>query len=155
MSRVLIIACSQRKVPGKGQIPALDRYDGPAFRVLRKYLRDETTSPTDVLILSAKYGLIPASRKIPDYDCRMSAARAKSLREKVLAAAKTCLGTERWDEVGICLGKHYRAALNGFEQFVPIGTRVGFILGGQGARLTALHEWLRRPSALRGVPEPV
>lgn len=155
MSRVLIIACSQRKNAAAGQLPALDRYDGPAFRVLRKYLRDEAAGSPAVLILSAKYGLIAASRKIPDYDVRMSAARAKVLKEKVLAAAKTYLAGGRWDEVGVCLGKHYRVALDGFEQFVPAGTRVGFILGGQGERLTALHDWLRRPTASRGVTEPV
>jgi len=40
MGRLLFIACSQRKNPAEGVLPALDRYDGPAFGVLRKYLRE-------------------------------------------------------------------------------------------------------------------
>jgi hypothetical protein len=155
MGRLLILACSQRKKPAKGFVPALDRYDGPAFLVLRKYLRAETVSPPTVLILSAKYGLIPADQKIPDYDCLMSAARAKALQSKVLEAARLYLAEKDWDEVGICLGKHYRTAFDGFERFVPTASRIGLILGGQGRRLTALSEWLRRPSAPRGVDEPV
>ena len=35
----LNISCSQRKVQGKRKMRAMDRYDGPAYKVVRKYLR--------------------------------------------------------------------------------------------------------------------
>jgi hypothetical protein len=37
---MLILACSRRKRPDEGLLPAIERYDGPAFRVLRHFLRE-------------------------------------------------------------------------------------------------------------------
>jgi len=33
-SRLLILSCSQRKRPDSGLLPAIERYDGPVFRVV-------------------------------------------------------------------------------------------------------------------------
>ena len=38
MNRLLILACSQCKSPAGGILPAIDRYDGPGFPALRKFL---------------------------------------------------------------------------------------------------------------------
>src|SRR5438445_10199224 len=110
MNRLLIISCSQRKKPDAGLLPAIDRYDGPAFRVLRKFLGEAPADPPVVLILSAKYGLIEAAQPIPEYDCRMSAALATQLRPRVLEAGRRILGSDRWQEGGVCAGKQYGAA---------------------------------------------
>jgi hypothetical protein len=126
---------------------AIDRYDGPAFRVLRKYLRQGSSPAPTVVILSAKYGLIESSRRIPAYDCRMSAARAHELRPRVLAALRQLFTSRHWQEVGVCAGKHYRSALDGFVPHLPAGSQVIFLDGGQGPRLTRLHAWLRRAAA--------
>jgi hypothetical protein len=147
--RLLILSCSQRKAKTRGRVPAIDRYDGPAFRVLRKYVREGSSQALTVLILSAKYGLIESSRKIPTYDCRMSAGRAQELRPHVLAALRGFLASRRWQEIGVCAGKHYRRALDGFLPLLPTGRPVDFIDGGQGPRLTRLHMWLRRSNAVK------
>jgi hypothetical protein len=42
--RMLILACSRRKRPDEGLLPAIERYDGPAFRVLRRFLRKSRRS---------------------------------------------------------------------------------------------------------------
>jgi hypothetical protein len=138
-------------------VPAIDRYDGPAFRVLRKFLRGATVDVPVVLILSAKYGLIDSAKRIPDYDCRMSAARAKELRPAVLERLSRVLQSQRWLSIGICLGKVYRAALEGIEPIVSEEAHVEVLGGGQGRRLANLRQWLRcgrpcrdRGSALRG-----
>ena len=57
---MLILACSRRKRPDDGLLPAIERYDGPAFRVLRRYLRERPAGAPDVFILSAEHGLIGA-----------------------------------------------------------------------------------------------
>jgi hypothetical protein len=146
MGRLLLIACSQRKDPAEGVLPALARYDGPAFRVLRKYLREAEGTEPVVLILSAKYGLIAANRKIPAYDCRMSARSARALRPRVLDAARRVLASQRWRAIGICAGKEYQVALEGLSELIPEGARVDLIRGGQGPRLTALRNWLHQES---------
>jgi hypothetical protein len=145
MNRLLIVACSERKNPAKEKLPAIDRYDGPVFRVLRKYLRERPEDALTVLVLSAKYGLIAADREIADYDCRLSAESAERLRPQVLKVASRVLSSCQWQGIGICAGKDYRVALAGFGNFVPDGLRVDFIEGRQGPRLTALRRWLREP----------
>ena len=144
MHRLLIIACSERKDCAAGLLPAIDRYDGPAFRVLRKYLREHAARAPSILILSAKYGLIQADRKIPVYECRLSATAAYKLRPRVMKAAGAALRAKKWRTVGICAGKDYRIALDGISELVPKGAKLYLICGGQGLRLTALRNWLRQ-----------
>jgi hypothetical protein len=58
---LLILGCSQRKRPDSGLLPAIERYDGVNFRILQKAKREEYLPENlDILILSAKYGLIEA-----------------------------------------------------------------------------------------------
>ncbi len=110
--RLLVLACSARKQKDAGLWPAIDRYDGPAFRVLRKALAD-TVDPPDVLILSARYGLIPCDREIPGYDRRLTSGDADALRPGVLRALGDALAGGAYAEVGLCLGRDYRRAIAG------------------------------------------
>jgi hypothetical protein len=148
MSRLLLIACSAQKRTGEAKLPAVERYDGPAFRVLRKYLRESPEGSLTVLILSAKFGLIPSARKIPDYDLRMTRVGAERLREGVLDRLRSRLRATTYLEIGLCLGREYQSALAGYEDIVPDGTKVTTIRGGLGSRLTKLREWLRTPQPL-------
>jgi hypothetical protein len=145
--RLLILACSQRKTSGKGQLPAINRYDGPAFRVLRKFLRENPDPALTVLILSAKYGLIESERKIPFYDCRLFRTTTARLQRQVLGTARNILRSQPWQAVGICAGKNYRSALVGFAEEIPEGIRLDVLEGGLGRRLTALRDWLHRSAA--------
>ena len=69
MNKVLIIACSQRKRPDAGLLPALDRYDGPAFQVLRRFLRECPEAHLDVQGL-VKAAVAEATREdvLPDWN---------------------------------------------------------------------------------------
>ena len=68
--RVIVVSCSRAKSPNAGTMPALARYNGPMFQMLRKQL----PKYPDVLLLivSAKYGLITGETLIEDYDVRLS-----------------------------------------------------------------------------------
>jgi hypothetical protein len=149
MNRLLILACSQRKRPAKGLLPAVERYDGPAFLVLRRYLREVADDGLTVLVLSAKYGLISADRRIPDYDQRLTRDSARKLQSQVLATARAALAERPFRSVGVCAGKDYQLALNGLSALVPEGVPVAVIGGGLGPRLTALRRWLRSCEAAR------
>ena len=152
------MSCSQRKHPTAGLMPAIERYDGPAFLVLRRYLR-ECGDPNTVaggaglrvLILSAEFGLIPARRRIPFYDRRMDRHRAEALRPRASAALRAAV--RRWGcgEVFVCAGSVYLHAL-GPAELCPAPLAVA--AGGQGGKLTALRDWLRagprRPQAEGG-----
>ena len=137
MRRALLLACSQRKVLTPGLLPAIDRYDGPAFRVVRRYLRDNGDRELIVYILSARFGVIPSSRSIPHYNRRMTDDRAAELapsvaRELSHAITEPC-------ELFICAGKTY---LRGLEEWQPKGIDVRFSAPGQGRKLRSLKRWL-------------
>jgi hypothetical protein len=140
--RLLILACSERKIPTCVPQPALQRYDGPAFRVLRRYLRKGPVSSLAIYILSAAYGLIGSEVAIADYDRRMTAQRANELRPATVAKLQTILQQGRFREVFICAGRTYRIALTGIDQ---CGTPVCWATRGLGGRLTELRDWLREP----------
>ena len=143
MQRLLVIACSQKKTLGDEPAPAIERYDGPAYRVLRKYLREFPSDAPSVLILSAKFGLIPSDHPISPYDCRLSKESALELRPRVMESARNVLGQRTWGAIAVCAGKDYRIALDGFEALVPPGYEFSVLQGGLGVRLTNLKKWLR------------
>lgn len=142
MTRLLIVACSQRKKPCRQPLPAIERYDGPTFRVLRKFLRERRGPMTRILILSGKYGLIGARKRIRDYDLRMTPAIAEGLRPAVLKRLLKALRAGPVHRVGLCLGRDYSKAVRGLEAQLPEGVTVEVIGGGLGRRLTKLREWL-------------
>lgn len=142
MRRLLIISCSQRKRSDPGLLPAIERYDGPAFRVLRRYLRGNPAHPPDIHILSAEFGLIPAERSIPFYDRRMSDSRAHDLRDDAIAAFHGIVSAASYTELHLALSKVYLAALDGWRDVVAPTCRVTIGQQSPGRRLTILHAWL-------------
>lgn len=141
-SKLLLLSCSQRKRLDKGLLPAIDRYDGPAYRVLRKYLRQDSIIPVDVRILSAKYGLISASYFLPYYDFRMTKKQSERLHYQTILELEAALNSQNYADLLICLGKNYIEAIRGYQSIVPDGLSVQVAMGGLGRKLSILHDWL-------------
>ena len=142
MKRLIILSCSQRKVQSKPLLMrAIDRYDGPAYKVVRKYLRavPDACGYDEFLILSAEFGLIPDSRRIPYYDRRMTIERAKELHQETLDTLKTILSSDRYRAVFIYMGKTYRGAIEGIDAFFP---NIQYSHGGIGMQLSQLRQFL-------------
>lgn len=77
--KLIVLGCSQVKRETAGVLPAIDRYDGPAYRVLRSYLRNHTWPESlSVAVLSAEYGLMGGFAGIENYDKRMTVLEAIS-----------------------------------------------------------------------------
>lgn len=142
--RLLILSCSQRKRTAVGQLPALDRYDGPAYQVVRKFLRiyPQETDSLDIYILSAEFGLIAASDLIPNYDRQMNKQRADELRPYALAALRKILEVRMFTQLYINLSKEYFNVLSSYEQFIPQNLRVIVSTGTPGRKLSVLRNWL-------------
>jgi cytoplasmic iron level regulating protein YaaA (DUF328/UPF0246 family) len=143
MHRLLILACGKTKSSTAGLLPAIDRYDGPPARTVRKALRElaEVQRPT-VLILSAEFGLITAATPIPTYDRRMTASRAVALRGQVRAALAQVLAAANYDATLINLGADYLPAFN-LEPALRV--RLGVVTnasGGIGQRMRQMKRWL-------------
>lgn len=153
MTNLLIIGCSERKIESPGEIPAIDRYDGPTYRCLRKF-SDKSKFPNNhglpynlrVLILSAKYNLIFPGTHIANYDLKMTLERAADMEIDVQCDLIRCLvfydraygGT---DQVFINLGKTYMRALDGFN-WGTISTMEAS--GGIGLKTQQMKAWLER-----------
>ncbi len=137
---LLLIGCSRRKRETPGLLPAIERYDGPVFRLLRRFQRRQPHGPR-VLILSAAFGLIPAEQPIPWYDARMTRARATALQPEVAGALRARIGDSPPEEVVVCMGRTYRAALPD-DATLPPRLPVREARGTVGAQLATLHDWL-------------
>ena len=133
--RLLLLSCSQRKIGSPGPIIALRRYDGPTFRVLRKYLRARRDPHLNVFILSAKYGLIPADKRIGDYDKRLDARRAVCFRPTVTLGLSREIARIGPASTLLCVSKLYLTCI-GDVRGMEIAER------GQGRKLAHLKAWL-------------
>jgi hypothetical protein len=139
---LMILACSARKRHDQGTLPALARYDGVNYRVLRKAQREKRVPDTlDVLILSAEYGILDAQDQIPNYDRLMTPTRARELQPHVARALAARLAAARYEEVFIVVGKTYRIALETAEG-VHDADRVIYACGGIGEQMSELKQWL-------------
>lgn len=148
--RILVVGCSGRKLPAS-ELPAVDRYDSPSFRVLRRYLASCHDDALAVYILSAEHGLISGDRRIALYDRRMTIARAHQLRPGVLAELRAQAGGDGPVDVLLCCSQTYRVALDGCEQDLPAGSTVRHAPARPGERLACIHDWLRgRPPVVNG-----
>jgi hypothetical protein len=131
-------------------LPALERYDGPRYQVLRKFRRERPTEAQRVAIyvISAEFGLIGADEPIPTYDRRMTAARAQEIRPQVVARLHQVLRANACDDILVSAGEAYRAALRGYERALPEGATVTISAGAPGRRVAQLRAWLYRRGSL-------
>lgn len=138
MHHLLILACSQVKLPKPALLPALERYDGPLWRLLRKrggHLID--SGALTVYALSARYGLVNArTTLISTYDQRMTPERAHELRPSVRATLAAL-----WPRGQVCLhvGRAYLGAISDTPAHWPRAL-TGY--GGIGMRQAQLKAWL-------------
>lgn len=144
-NRLLILSCSAAKQHAHEPMPAIERYDGPAFRVVRKALSDGVIGPdTAVRIVSARHGLINGAEWIHDYDQRMTPRRA------VESASSVSIDLYGWfqkhpgcDEVFVNVGRAYAPALTGLGDYCR-RHNIPYVeaAGGIGQRLTQMRAWL-------------
>lgn len=141
--RLLILSCSQRKLTAENLLPAIDRYNGPLFFVLRRFLREcpHEAEQLDVYILSAAYGLIPGDFPIPLYDQKMDLTRAVKLQSQVSTTFSSILQN---NYVSICfvLGKTYLKTFDGLQDMVRTLTESIVANGPIGKKQTQLKKWL-------------
>ena len=135
-TKLLIIPCSKIKRPVINT-SALKLYDGPFFRMIRKYNPDDF----DILILSAKYGMIQSNSVISCYDQKMTEEQAKKLSCLINGNLTQFLVDKEYENVYINLGKIYFKALEpSMNLFKDVN--VHFASGGIGMRLQQLKKWI-------------
>jgi len=140
---LLILSCSKRKRPDPGLLPAIERYDGVNFRVLRKVIREKPLSCLDVLVISAKYGLLEADTPIEDYNEKLTKRRALELVSEVSQRLDQYLSAG-YLEVYVNLGQLYWITLSKSRLLSKMTVLSAY--GSIGLRMSQMRSWLRKVS---------
>jgi hypothetical protein len=144
------VACSQRKRSTPGLLPAIERYDGVHFRVLRKARREGYWPENlDVLIVSAKYGLLDLDTAIENYDLRMTLEQAILLKPLVVSMLAEQVKSRTYTEVFLNVSKTYCMALEHWNVSLSRDTPVVYASGGIGQRASQMRRWLVEKTACK------
>jgi hypothetical protein len=137
---LLIIACSRRKATGMATGVAWDVYDGVVYRVLKKRLGPRTNWPAgfEVLIVSAKYGIIRPGRSIEAYE-QIMPVDGRPGRWAGLLRRRVADRDYRF--IHINLGKAYQSAIGDVAGLFP-KAEVTFAAGGIGQRAAQTLAWI-------------
>jgi hypothetical protein len=135
------LACSKVKRSQPGPLPALERYDGPLFRVLRKPLPNPAEPPT-VFILSARHGLLGSSEPIPWYDERITENTANALRPRIRAQWAAQIKNVKFTSLLVGVGKDYELALTDVWLTLPADVKIERLTGSIGRQAARLRDWL-------------
>ena len=140
---LVILGCSERKKPTAHLIAAVDRYDGPVFRVLRKHARDAAGTPPCAYILSGRFGLIPGSSLIPLYDHRIAHVDHEALSKCVDSQLKEAVAELKPDRIFVSVGRQYWSMLKEplLREVEP--EKLAIATGSIGGRASQLVHWLR------------
>lgn len=141
MASLLIQSCSATKQSVETSAPALDLYDGYFFRIINKALRANQFQPgLDIIIISAKYGIVKPDEEIEYYDQRMTTERAEELNSEVVNTIASHVTMNGYEKVWINLGKDYLPAVDGVEDAVdvPVDYIEGCGIGMKGKQLKHL-----------------
>lgn len=138
--RLLVISCSKIKRPSANLLPAVERYDGPAFKVYRK--RRPTDSQIQLVILSSKYGFIPGNLLIANYDEIMPRHVDEERMAHYHEQISNLLRGRDFDTAFFCLGDRYRNCLPHLKALPVTVREIVFASGRIGERLRQLKQWL-------------
>ena len=148
-SRLLVLACSQRKKQNPELLPAIERYNGPAYQITRKYLNSVAAYPQQnnypsIFILSAQYGLITSDTAIPYYDRKMTISRAQELKSLTETRLRRITECNSFSEMLFCMGKTYQATLNDTLSNLQIYAqgKIAIAEGSIGKQGATLYDWL-------------
>ncbi len=136
---LLVLGCSSKKREDYGRAPALEIYDGPNFRVLRKFLREKGWPPgLKIKIISGKYKIIDATTLIEPYNERLKKETAQKVRQKVRQHLKKL---EIPKSVFVNMGRDYLPAVSCIESlFSP--DIIAYADGGIGQKQQKMKQWL-------------
>jgi hypothetical protein len=142
------MSCSATKVETDVDLPAQDLYDGPGWRLLRRFAADypQAARALHVYVVSAEYGLLRADAVIETYERRMDADRAAKLAARgadhdMLGAALFMAGDP---EVLVFGGKLYASVASAWMPHDYMYRCVCDGSRGIGDQLGELRAWLYR-----------
>ncbi len=138
MSSLLIMSCSKTK-KHLDNVPAMELYDGQAYRVIKK----NSAENLEIVIISTKYGPIRSTEIISYYDQVMTVAKAAGLRQNVENVIRNVIRNHNPGKIFISLGFPYNLAVSEeLMGFLDENFYLQVAHGPIGKRLHQLKEWL-------------
>jgi cytoplasmic iron level regulating protein YaaA (DUF328/UPF0246 family) len=130
--RLLIMseAVSKRRLP-KEPIPALERYDGVFFKVVRRLKREGKLKGVDIVIVSQEYGIIGPNDEVPYYDSKskdfgsrieLTKDEVEKLRKENLVKLASIIKEMHYSEIIVNVGKAYLKLIEGLEDIASVKT---------------------------------
>lgn len=141
--KLLVVSCSERKKVELNRMPAIEMYDGPMFRMIRKH-KPFFYNGIDLLIVSAKYGLMKPSLQILNYDKRLSKEQIPELRKQTLARLEKFTSNENYKEVRLSMGKDYLSLFDGINNVFSPKCTIKITTGKIGQKLHKTKKWLNK-----------
>lgn len=143
---LLVMACSKRKAPGLLRGCAWDIYDGRLYQVLKKALQDypDWQEHVDVLIVSARYGILRPEQEIETYDEPMTEVRARERSGQWREDLRRAIAGRCYKAIHVNLGRLYLRALPNLDSFFPGVSIEWATRGGIGKRNAQTKRWLLR-----------
>ena len=137
---LLIIACSRRKSAGMAAGTAWEIYDGVVYRMLKKRLGppDDWPAGLDVLIVSARYGVILPTRRIETYDQAMPPDGRPG---RWMGRLRRLVAGRDYRFVHVNLGRAYQEAIGELAGLFP-RAEVTTASGGIGRRAAHTAAWI-------------
>lgn len=141
--RLLILSCSARKHAFTVPVEAWKLYDGVAFRVIKRLQREGCMpADVDILILSARHGLVCPTRKMMTYDERMTPTVSVHQAKSNCKFLRHYISLDKYGEVFLNVGRDYLLALYPIETWLPNSLAMTIASGGIGQKLQQLKRWL-------------
>ena len=141
---LLILGCSNRKKSVQNKVKPLELYDGVNYRVLKNFFkRYGKQENLEILIISAKYGLLKMDDMIEYYDEKMTIQRANILHDSIMKKLKEFLKGKKFDEVHLNIGKTYLKAIEGYEDLFH-GSKIIYDSRGIGSKMQSMKRWLEK-----------
>ena len=148
MAKLLILGPSYRRNPSPEPLPAIERYDGLFYRIVRRNMDKMKEKGIDIIIITEDLEVATPETKLPYKPpvgnkwktlppTTRDLEKIEKLRNQVLELVKS----RRYDEIFIALNKHYQALL---PDLTPYTKKIIATSKGLGSKAKSLKEWLTR-----------
>jgi len=106
---LVITSCSKTKKKIRKKIKAIERYKGQMFCMTVKFANQNNY---DILILSAKYGVLKPNDKIGYYNKQINNQNdIFNLKPKVITKLSKIIENENYEKIIIIMGEKYRSLI--------------------------------------------
>ncbi len=147
MTRLLLVGCSACKDVRPEPLPARERYTGVFFRVIAKAQRAHYwPADLELVIVSARYGLLLAESPVPWYEQKLSRVRAREICWAVSVSLDSLLLQKSCSSVCVAMGQLYRQTVTHSAELQRMDQQgaVYWVDGeGTGVMQGRLRDWLR------------